>query len=288
MRTVPLAFESLGTRGMSTWVETQDSNILIDPGVNLAPERFGLPPHPIELRRKEEHWKKIERFASRSDVLIVTHYHFDHINPEGLYVFEGKVALVKHPSNNINYNQEQRAKEILPTLKSIAADLLFADGREFDFGRTHVSFSRAVHHGTHPRVFTIQVSITDGVSTLVHTSDVMGAELDQHIDFALCHNPDLLIIDGPSFSLRKPTTEGIIRIMTHTDVRTVIVEHHLLRDERWKDQIVDVYDTAKLRNVKVVSAAEFLGKRNDLLEARRQKLYTDHPVERGEETRGCQ
>jgi len=272
---------------MSTWVETENSSILIDPGVNLAPERFGLPPHPIELERKEEHWQRIEKFASKSDVLVATHYHFDHINPEGLHIFEGKVALVKHPSENINYNQERRAKEIVPTLESIAALLFYADGREFDFGRTHVSFSPAVHHGTHPRVFTIQVCIRDGVSTLVHTSDVMGAELDQHIDFVLCHNPDLLIIDGPSFSLRKPTTEGLIKIIAHTDVRTVIVEHHLLRDERWKDQIADVYDTARIKNVKVVSAAEFLGKNNDLLEARRRKLYTDHPVGRREESRDC-
>lgn len=277
MKILPLAFESLGTRGMSTWIETDDVNILIDPGVNLAPERFGLPPHPIELERKEEHWEQIEKFASKSDVLVVTHYHFDHINPERLDVFEGKVVLVKHPRKNINYNQEQRAKDIIPTLQSTAAELHYADGSKFDFRRTHVCFSPAVHHGTHPRVYTIQVSIADGVSTLVHTSDVMGAELDEHVDFILSHHPDFLIIDGPSFSLKRPATEGIIKIIAHTDVNTVILEHHLLRDERWKEQIVEVYEAAKTKNVRVVSAAEFLGRRNDLLEARRTKLYADYP-----------
>lgn len=284
MKVVPLAFESLGNRGMCTWIETDDANILIDPGVNLAPLRFGLPPHPIELQRKREHWAEIERFASRSDVLIVTHYHFDHVNPEGLYVFKGKVALVKHPSRNINYNQEQRAKKILPVLQSNAIELHYADGREFDFGQTRVCFSPAVHHGTHPRVYTTQVSIVDTASTLVHTSDVVGAELKEHVDFILGRQPDLLIIDGPNFSLKRPATEGIVEILTHTNVGTVIVEHHLLRDERWKEQIADVYEVAAIRSVKVMSAAEFLGRQNDLLEARRRQLYIDYPVESKKET----
>ena len=37
MNIKPLAFESMGTRGMATSVVTRDCIILIDPGVNLAP-----------------------------------------------------------------------------------------------------------------------------------------------------------------------------------------------------------------------------------------------------------
>jgi predicted metallo-beta-lactamase superfamily hydrolase len=44
-RIVPLAFDSFGVRSMSTFVETDDLRILIDPGVALAPIRYGLEPH---------------------------------------------------------------------------------------------------------------------------------------------------------------------------------------------------------------------------------------------------
>lgn len=282
MEIIPLAFESLGTRGMCTWVGTSGPNVLIDPGVNLAPDRFGLGPHPIELRRKEEHWKTIEKYADMSEVLIVTHYHFDHINPEGLHVFKGKRVLVKDPRRNVNYNQEQRARKILPLIESVAAELHFSDGREFDLGPVQVAFSEAVHHGTHPRVYTTEVAITDADRTLVHTSDVVGAELDEHVDFVLRKQPDFLIVDGPNFSVKRPSTPGITRMMEDTKVSTVVVEHHLLRDERWKEQMADLYEVAEKRDVNVVSASEYLGRENDLLEARRRQLYSDEPVESGE------
>jgi predicted metallo-beta-lactamase superfamily hydrolase len=264
---------------MSTWVGTSGPNILIDPGVNLAPDRFGLPPHPIELQRKEEHWRTIEEYAKKSDVLIVTHYHFDHINPEGLHVFEGKRVLVKDPRRNINYNQEKRAREILPIIEPAAAELHFSDGCEFDLGAIHVVFSGAVHHGTHPRVFTTEVAITEADMTFVHTSDVMGAELDEHVEFVLRKDPEVLILDGPIFSVKQPTTGGMLRMIEETSVSTMVVEHHLLRDERWKEQIADVYEAAEKRNVQVLSAAEYLGRENDLLEARRRQLYSDEPIE---------
>lgn len=288
MRVIPLAFESLGTRGMCTSVETTDANILIDPGVNLAPERFGLPPHPVELERKREHWEEIESAAAKSDILVVTHYHFDHVNPEGLDVFKSKVALLKDPHQNVNYNQMQRAREIIPVIKPMAAEVHYADGAEFEFGSTCVTFSPAVHHGTHPRVFTVQVSIVDGEDRLVHTSDVVGAELDEHLDFILKMDPVLVIVDGPNFSVKTPSIDGIVKILNHTSVETVIVEHHLLRDERWKEQIAEVYRIASSKNVRVVSAAEYMGKQNDLLEARRRELYADFPMETDGKTEECQ
>ncbi len=81
----PLAFDSFGVRSvrsMATFVETDDIAVLIDPGVSLAPRRYGLPPHPIEEQRMNEHWEDIKEHAARSDVLIVTHYHYDHYDPE--------------------------------------------------------------------------------------------------------------------------------------------------------------------------------------------------------------
>ena len=80
MKIVPLAAESLGVRSSATFVETTDVRILIDPGVSLAPVRFGLPPHPLEIRAMNESWRTIKEYAARSDILVITHYHFDHFD----------------------------------------------------------------------------------------------------------------------------------------------------------------------------------------------------------------
>ncbi|RLG69602.1 MAG: hypothetical protein DRO07_01990, partial [Candidatus Iainarchaeum archaeon] len=77
MKILPIAFDSMGTRSMCTFVKTRDVKILIDPGVALGPSRYGLPPHPIEIKRREEHWQAIVKYAMQADVLIVTHYHYD-------------------------------------------------------------------------------------------------------------------------------------------------------------------------------------------------------------------
>jgi len=55
MRIVPLSFDSLGARSMATYVETRDVKIFIDPGVSLAPSRYGLPPHEVEINVMAEH-----------------------------------------------------------------------------------------------------------------------------------------------------------------------------------------------------------------------------------------
>ena len=43
----PLAYESLGVRSMSTFIQTPDVSLLIDPGVTLGPRR-PIIPHPKE------------------------------------------------------------------------------------------------------------------------------------------------------------------------------------------------------------------------------------------------
>ena len=86
----PLAFDSFGVRSMATFVATEDIAVLIDPGVSLASSRYKLPPHPIEEQRLNETWTDIKEHASRSDVLIVTHYHYDHYDPEEPELYKDK------------------------------------------------------------------------------------------------------------------------------------------------------------------------------------------------------
>jgi len=61
MEIVPLAFDSMGTRSMATFVRTGDTSLVIDPGVALAPARYGLPPHKKEINRMLDHWDRIKK-----------------------------------------------------------------------------------------------------------------------------------------------------------------------------------------------------------------------------------
>lgn len=130
MKIIPLAFDSLGTRSMSTYVSTKDVKILIDPGVSLAPIRYGLQPHSLELQRLAKHWNEIVKYAKQSDILIITHYHYDHHNPqENLEIYKNKIVLIKHPIEKINYSQKGRASYFLQQIKDLPKRLEYSDGK---------------------------------------------------------------------------------------------------------------------------------------------------------------
>jgi hypothetical protein len=288
MKIIPIAFDSLGTRSMATFVETNDVKILIDPGVSLAPIRYGLEPHPLELKRLSEHWKEIVRFAKESDVLIITHYHYDHHNPwEHLEIYKDKVVLIKHPTEKINYSQKGRAAYFLNQIKNLPKRLEYADGKEFEFGKTKIKLSKPVFHGTNPRLgFVFEVLIDDGEFKFLHTSDVEGPSQDDQLDFILENKPNLVFLDGPlsymiyrfGVQAMKNSVENMIKIIENCPLDALIVDHHFLRDLKWKERIVDVFKIADKKRVKVQTAAGYSGKPIEMLEAHRKELYEKHSV----------
>lgn len=284
MKIIPLAADSLGTRSLATFVETKDCRILIDPAVALGPLRFGLPPHPLELEREEEHWNKIKEYAKKADVLTVSHYHYDHHDPSEPEIFKGKTALVKHPTENINKSQKGRAAYFLKVLEGIPKKIEICDGRRFKFGGTILRFSRAVPHGINDRLGCVtELFIDDGKESFLHTSDIQGPSLREQRDFILNCNPDTILCDGPlSYMLHRygrknleKTEKNVIRIFSKTKVKRFIFEHHFLRELNWKKRIPGIFKAAKKRKVQILTSAEFLGLENDMLEANRKKLHED-------------
>lgn len=279
----PLAFDSFGVRSMATFVETDDVAVLIDPGVSLAPLRYGLPPHPIEEQRLNERWADVKDHAARSDVLIVTHYHYDHHDPYEPEVYDGKIIYLKHPKEQINKSQEGRASFFLEQLADLPQTIEIADGKEFSHGSTKIAFSPAVYHGTNPRLgYVVEVSIACSGVKMLFTSDVEGPSVADQVDFILQENPDLLILDGPmtymlgfrySQKSLALSIENINRIITETSVKTILLEHHFMRDLKYKERIGEVYECAANNDVRVMTAAEYLGGEIDMLEARRKELY---------------
>jgi Predicted hydrolase (metallo-beta-lactamase superfamily) len=279
----PLAFESFGVRSMATFVETDDVAVLIDPGVSLAPRRYSLPPHPVEEQRMCDTWADIKEHASKSDVLVVTHYHYDHHDPEEPEIYQGKIVYLKHSKEKINKSQEKRASYFLDKLKGLPRSIERADGREFKHGSTSIKFSPPVYHGTNPRLgYVVEVSISCGGEKVVFTSDVEGPSMEAQVEFIIHENPDLVIVDGPMTYMlgfrysRKSLALAIAnikRILNGTALRSIMVEHHFMRDLKYKEQIAEVYAYAAEKEVEVITAAEYCGRDIELLEARRRELY---------------
>ena len=282
MDIIPLAFESLGTRGMATFVFTGELGILIDPGVDLAPMRFKLPPHRIELERKDQQWKSIREYAEKSDILVITHYHHDHFHEDEWGLFRGMHVLLKHPTEYINFNQKRRAKMLLERIRDIAADIQYVDSKAFIFNNLKIQFSQPVCHGINDRSgYVVQVSI-QGDTSFLHTSDVTGPALPDQVEFILRENPDTIICDGPvSYmvgsrydpSYLDTCINNLISIIEKTKVQKLVLEHHLLRELDWAEKIAPVFDAARRKGIGLLTAAEFAGLETELLEAQRKELY---------------
>lgn len=282
---LPLAFDSFGVRSMATYVETEDMKLLIDPAVSLGPRRYGLPPHRLELERMDLTWNDIKSYASKCDILIVTHYHYDHHNPDEIDFYRDKTLYVKDPKNNINKSQLQRASHFLKELQGLPKAVEFADGRSFQHAETTIKFSPPVCHGTNFRLgYVLEVSVSCRGEKMVFTSDVEGPSLEEQVDFILSESPDLLILDGPmtymlgyrySVECLERSVANITKIISETALKVLILDHHLMRDQNYKAKLAKVYECAEKNGVRVLSAAEYAGRKPDLLEARRRELYAE-------------
>ncbi len=284
MKIIPLAFDSFGVRSTSTFVETENVHILLDPGVSLAPKRFGLAPHRLELKREEECWKEIVRYAKQSEIIIITHYHYDHYNPEdALEMYKDKKVFLKHPTEAINLSQKKRAKYFLEQIKGLPDILEYSDGREFQFGGTKITFSQPVCHGTDSKLgYVTEVLIDDGYR-FVYTSDVEGPSLKEQAEFILRSKPNLLVLDGPlsymlgyrySLQALAASVKNMVRIIQDSPLDGFIIDHHLLRDLKWRERLTEVFEAAEKGGIKVQTAADFAGRKVQLLEARRKELYS--------------
>ena len=288
----PLAAESLGVRSSAVLVETEDVKVLIDPGVSLAPARFGLGPHPLEIRRMNEAWLKIKREAVRADVLVITHYHFDHFDPTEALVFRDKTVLLKHPEETINASQRGRARNLLRSIGTLPRRMETADGKEFAFGGTVIRFSGPAPHGPGMNVgWVVQVSVRAGGEAFLYTSDVQGAPRPEHLGFILSEGPGLVYLDGPPTYLMgqgfgpddlRASLRNIGEVIGSARVHTLIIDHHLLRDAEWRNEIREVVQRAMAEGKKIVTAAEYLGAKEELLEANRKRLFEQYPDMPGE------
>lgn len=295
---VPLGFESLGVRSMCTFVETSDVRILIDAGVALGP-RLRRAPHPLEYRARNECRARIRDYALKADVIVISHYHNDHHTPnytetiwlgssqeESKLIYEDKIVLAKDFRNAINTGQRRRGWMFQRFLKEIGAKCSVADDQVFEYGATKVKFSPPVPHGEEKSElgYVVMTLVESGDQKILHASDVQGPISTQTANLISRLSPDLAIVGGPplylegfkieSGSIRK----GIANAAKLTErISTLILEHHLLRSENWRNEAKLIFDSADRYGHEVLTAADYLRITPALLESRREQLYEQNP-----------
>jgi len=300
IKVVPLAAESLGVRSMCTYVETPDVRVLLDAGASLCPNRYGLPPHPLEYKAIIESRKRIAEAAEKADVVTVSHYHFDHHTPSyedwlcswteedetAKQIYQDKIVLIKNPKERINFSQRRRGWVFQKTGGKYAKKLEIADGKTFNFGETKVKFSEPVPHGPEDSAlgWILMVTVEYNGEKFMFAPDVQGPMSNQTLGIIAAERPQLLLIGGPPLylagfrvdgELAKVSLENLGRIVEF--VPCTVLEHHILRDEQWREKAQEVFKRAQKAGNRVLTAAEFIGRENTFLEAKRRMLFAEHP-----------
>ncbi|MCX8173584.1 MAG: MBL fold metallo-hydrolase [Thermoplasmata archaeon] len=272
----PVCSDSMGVRSLCVFVETEDLAVLIDPSAALGPSRYGLPPVPEEWEALDKFKREIREKAMDCDAFVISHYHYDHHDPDENF-WAGKKVFVKDPKKNINRSQKERAAFFFEKFDR-RAELVICDGQEFGIGNTKISFSRPLPHGNERSKlgFVVATRIEAKGEVLVHASDVQGPIVEESADILIEMEPDILVIDGPpsyflgwKFSARdlERANANMVRIVEKTGAR-IILDHHLLRDLAYRERCRAVYD-----HPEIYTFAEFLGMENRMLEANRKFLH---------------
>ncbi len=274
MRVIPLAADSLGVRSMATYVEAGELRLLIDPGATLSPRRYGLAPTPEEEDALARAIERIETYAIRARVVTVSHYHADHYRMEPR-IYAGRRVWAKDPRRMTDAHQVQQGNRFWRAV-SPHCDLQSADARTVEIGGVTVRFSPALPHGAEASGFGSLVAVTvDDGQRFVHAADVLGPISPVATTYLLRERPDLLYLSGAPTYLEAQVgkeairrgTDNLLRIVSETGCR-VILDHYAMRDRRARQHLEAVFRTGR-----VVTAAEFLGHREECLEARRPELW---------------
>jgi predicted metallo-beta-lactamase superfamily hydrolase len=277
VKIIPLAAESLGVRSMATYVEIGQTGVLIDPGATLAPARFNLPPSAEEweaLRRAND---RISAYATRAEMIFVSHYHEDHFRSDpSSYV--GRTVLVKDPRRMIGGLQAKRAGELWATLAPVAR-VQSADGCRRRTLDLELRVSPPLPHGSDgTRLgYVLVLTLVDPAEDerFVFASDVQGPLSAVAAAYLIQARPTLLYLSGPPSYIERELgaavvdrgIENLLRIIDATGCR-VIMDHHALRDPRFTERFARLWATGA-----VVTAAGYLGLAEAPLESQRSGAW---------------
>ncbi|MEM3402338.1 MAG: MBL fold metallo-hydrolase [Candidatus Hadarchaeales archaeon] len=110
----PVWFDSMGAKSSCTIVETPEVKVLIDPGAAIMQPGF-----PASWAKKIYWLAKAElavkRAAKGADVVVISHYHYDHFTDFDGSIYKNRLVLTKNPNEYINDSQRKRAESFFTT-----------------------------------------------------------------------------------------------------------------------------------------------------------------------------
>lgn len=282
-----IASDSTGVRSMATFVDAGGVKIAIDPGVSYAPRRYGLPPHPIELERVEKVRERIIDELQDTDIIIITHYHYDHYlyKPEDAEVYRDKWLIIKDPKASINVSQRIRAHRLLSRydVSQLAKRIDILDAKSYKIdGDLVIAGSEPVPHGAEGSKlgYVVMVSVECCGERFLHASDVQGPISVRALETILSLKPDVVFISGPPtyFEGVKVPEEDVHRglenlrqLALKLPGSIIVADHHFARDIEYLHRLRQLAEGAAAR---VISAAEFMGVPYEPLEALRRELWS--------------
>ncbi|WP_052287771.1 MBL fold metallo-hydrolase [Hyperthermus butylicus] len=157
------------------------------------------------------------------------------------------------------------------SLEANGLHVVWADGEVFEHGCLRLRFTGPLFHGVeYTRVgWVIGVIVEAGRRRLFYSSDVNGPVIEDYASMIIEAAPDTLILDGPptyllGYMLNRVNLsraiENAVRIVSETTrLETVVYDHHLAREPRFRERAAPVWEVAKRRGVKLATAAEHMG-----------------------------
>jgi len=235
-----LGAESLGVRGLTCVVETQNRRIVIDPGLALGYQRDGLLPHPAQVAVGEQVRKRIVSALEDATDVVMSHFHGDHVPLPDANPYQLQTQRVA-PLCRTTRLWAKGTEGLSPSMmrrrvllgETLGREIPNAEGQ----GNGVLGFSPPVPHGKlRSHLGTVMMTrIGGGNAVFVHASDIQLLD-DRAVSLLLDWCPNIALVGGPPLYLSKLSSAqravawaNAKRLAYHVD--TLILDHHLLRCE---------------------------------------------------------
>lgn len=283
MRIKILASDSMGVRSTCSYIETNEFSILIDPSCALGPLREGFYPHILEIKNLCAKWEIIKEYLKKTDILIFTHYHYDHHNPREIYLYKGKKIFLKD-YKELNKRQRIRGEKFFSLLKEEGIEIEIGDEGFYKKNDVKIYFSKPLPHGKSKRQGSVLgVGIKEGNEGFFYTSDIQGYINDSLKEILYKVTPTIIFMDGPSFYMYSKDEKErlcfeIIEKITEIrkeigEFKILILDHHSMRGKEWESIYSFMKEKIQKLEVELICAAEYEGKEITPYESKRREIY---------------